>query len=70
MNKFYTELQRRLLAVLHPNIGAEPHINHGLHIRGSRYHVKHSLLSDASDRVARDIQRIPPSAYIAVKACQ
>eukprot|EP00965_Chrysotila_dentata_P071178 2351989-Pleurochrysis_carterae.AAC.1 len=30
MNKFYDELQRRLLSIL-PEYGAEPHMNHGLH---------------------------------------
>eukprot|EP00965_Chrysotila_dentata_P112868 3729212-Pleurochrysis_carterae.AAC.1 len=64
MNKFYEELQRRLLPVLHPNVARSPisHMNHDLHTRGSQHHVKHNCKSDASDRVAEDIPHIPPSA--------
>eukprot|EP00965_Chrysotila_dentata_P048204 1599202-Pleurochrysis_carterae.AAC.1 len=38
MKELYPELQRRLVAVLHPNMARNPcHINnHGLHIRGNR----------------------------------
>eukprot|EP00965_Chrysotila_dentata_P098465 3254849-Pleurochrysis_carterae.AAC.1 len=42
--------------------GAEPPINHGLHIPGNRQHVKHTCRSDVSDRVAGHIPHIPPSA--------
>eukprot|EP00965_Chrysotila_dentata_P241979 6204615-Pleurochrysis_carterae.AAC.6 len=46
--------------------GLKPHvINHDLHIRGNRHHIKHSCQSDASDRVAGNIPHIAPSAYIA-----
>eukprot|EP00965_Chrysotila_dentata_P261990 6214434-Pleurochrysis_carterae.AAC.1 len=49
--------------------GAEPYIEHGLHYRGNRHHIKHSCRSDTSDRVAGNIPHIPPSAYTAGKAC-
>eukprot|EP00965_Chrysotila_dentata_P248373 6208287-Pleurochrysis_carterae.AAC.1 len=42
--------------------GAEPHMNHDLHICGKRHHVKHSCRSDALDRVARDVPYAPHSA--------
>eukprot|EP00965_Chrysotila_dentata_P035606 1185004-Pleurochrysis_carterae.AAC.1 len=62
MNKPYVQLQRQLLPVPLLICGAEPHINHGLHYRGNRHHVKHSCRSDTSNRVAGDIPYIPPSA--------
>eukprot|EP00965_Chrysotila_dentata_P104964 3466795-Pleurochrysis_carterae.AAC.1 len=42
--------------------GAEPRLKHGLHYRGNLHHVKHSCLSDTSDRVVEDIPYIPLSA--------
>eukprot|EP00965_Chrysotila_dentata_P260777 6214028-Pleurochrysis_carterae.AAC.4 len=38
-------------------------------VRCNWYHVKDSCRSDAANRVAGNIPYIPPSAYIAVKAC-
>eukprot|EP00965_Chrysotila_dentata_P036787 1224140-Pleurochrysis_carterae.AAC.1 len=62
MNKLYSQLQRRLLPVKLLLYGAEPHIKHGVHYRGSRHQVKDSCQSDTSDRVVGDIPNIPPSA--------
>eukprot|EP00965_Chrysotila_dentata_P010034 327310-Pleurochrysis_carterae.AAC.3 len=37
--------------------------------RGNRHYVQHSCRSDVSDRVARDIPNIPPSAHTAENEC-
>eukprot|EP00965_Chrysotila_dentata_P235505 6200792-Pleurochrysis_carterae.AAC.1 len=62
MDKLYTKLQRRLLAVLHHIMGQSPLQIIVFNVRGNRHHVKHSCRSHASDRVAGDILYIPPSA--------
>eukprot|EP00965_Chrysotila_dentata_P182063 6011926-Pleurochrysis_carterae.AAC.1 len=61
MNKFYTELWRRLLAVLRPNVARSPKKTTVFIIRGSRHLIKHSCKPDASDWAAGKTLHIPLS---------
>eukprot|EP00965_Chrysotila_dentata_P056337 1868838-Pleurochrysis_carterae.AAC.1 len=69
MSKFYTELQRQLLAVLRLSMARSPILIMVFIPRGNWHQAKHSCRLDASDRAAGDILHIPPSAPTAVNAC-